>query len=37
MFDIAIQFMTQLVNLMVPVFSIYIIFDLVGSLMFGKR
>lgn len=37
MFDVAIQFMIQLVDLMIPVFSIYVILDLTGSLMFGKR
>lgn len=37
MFEIAIQFMVQLVELIVPVFAIYILFDLIGSLLFGKR
>lgn len=37
MFEIAIQFMVQLVGLIVPVFAIYILFDLIGSLLFGKR
>jgi hypothetical protein len=36
MFDIAIQFMVQMVFLIPPVFAIYIIFDLMGSLLFNK-
>lgn len=36
MFDIAIQFMVQLVNLIPPVFAIFILFDLLGSLLFNK-
>lgn len=37
MFDIAIQFMVQLVDLIPGVIGIYLIFDLIGSLLFGKR
>lgn len=37
MFDVASEFMTQMVNLIVPVFSIYILFDLIGTLLFGTR
>lgn len=37
MFDIATQFMTQLVDFIVPVFGIYVLFDLIGGLLFGKR
>lgn len=37
MFDIAIQFMLQLVELIPPVFAIFILFDLLGSLLFNKR
>lgn len=37
MFDIAIQFMIQLVELIPGVIGIYLIFDLMGSLLFGKR
>lgn len=36
MFDIATQFMAQMVDLIPPVFAIYIIFDLMGSLLFNK-
>ena len=37
MFDIATQFMVQLVGLIPGVMGIYLIFDLMGSLLFGKR
>lgn len=37
MFDIATQFMVQLVDLIPGVMGIYLIFDLMGSLLFGKR
>ncbi len=37
MFDISIQFMVQLVDLLPAVFAIYVLFDLIGSLLFGKR
>ena len=37
MFEIAIQFMVQLVDLIPGVIGIYLIFDLMGSLLFGKR
>lgn len=37
MFDIATQFMVQLVDLIPAVMGIYLIFDLMGSLLFGKR
>lgn len=37
MFEVVETFMVQLVGLIVPVFAIYILFDLLGSLLFGKR
>ena len=37
MFDIAIQFMIQLVDLIPGVIGLYLIFDFMGSLLFGKR
>ena len=37
MFEIAIQLMLQLVDLLPGVIVIYILFDLTGSLLFGKR
>ena len=36
MFDVAINFMLELVDFIVPIFGIYILFDLIGSLLFGK-
>lgn len=35
-FDCAFVLLTQLVQLIVPILGIYIIFDLTGSLLFGK-
>lgn len=37
MFEIVGEFMVQLVGLMPAVFGIYVLFDLIGSLLFGKR
>lgn len=37
MFDVAVDFMVQMVELIPVVFAVYIIFDFVGSLLFGKR
>ena len=37
MFEIAETMMLQLVELIVPVFGIYVLFDLIGSLLFGSR
>lgn len=37
MFDIAETMMLQLVDFIVPVFGIYILFDLIGSLLFNRR
>lgn len=37
MFGIAETMMLQLVDLIVPVFGIYILFDLIGSLLFGSK
>lgn len=36
MFDVAVQFMVQMVALIPGVFAIYILFDLMGSLLFNK-
>lgn len=35
-FDCAFMLLTQLTQLIVPVFGIYILFDLTGSLLLGK-
>ena len=37
MFEITIQFMLQLVDLIIPMIAIYILFDFMGSLLFNKR
>jgi hypothetical protein len=36
MFDVAINFMLELVDFIVPIFGIYILFDLIGSLLFNR-
>lgn len=36
MFDVVIQFLLQLIDFIVPVFGIYILFDLIGSLLFNR-
>lgn len=37
MFDISITFMKQLVDLIIPLISLYVLFDFVGSLLFSKK
>lgn len=37
MFDVMITMMIQLVDFIVPIFGIYILFDLIGSLLFGRK
>ena len=37
MFEIAETMMVQLVDLIAPVFGIYVLFDLIGSLLFGSK
>lgn len=37
MFDVTMAFMTQLIDLIVPLFALYVIFDFLGSLLFGKN
>ena len=37
MYEIALTFMKQLVDLIIPVISIYILFDFMGSLLFGRK
>ncbi len=37
MFDIMLTFMKQLVDLIVPLITLYVLFDFIGSLLFGKR
>lgn len=37
MFECMEQMLVQLIDLIVPLFGIYVIFDFTGSLLFGKR
>lgn len=37
MFEIAEQFMIQLVNIIPYLFGLYVLFDLTGTLLFNKR
>lgn len=37
MFDVAVTFMVQMVELIPGVFGLFILFDLLGSLLFSKR
>lgn len=37
MIDIFWQIMTRLGDLIVPLIALYVLFDLIGSLLFGKR
>lgn len=37
MFDVAVTFMIQMVELIPGVFGLFILFDLLGSLLFSKR
>lgn len=37
MFDVATQMMIQLIDLIPGVIGLYLIFDFMGSLLFGKR
>lgn len=36
MFECAVEFMLQLIDFIVPVFGIYVLFDLIGSLLFNR-
>ena len=37
MFEVASEFMVQLVSFIPAYFALYILFDLMGTLLFGKR
>lgn len=37
MFEICEQFLVQLVNCMPVLIGVYLLFDFIGSLLFGKR
>lgn len=36
MFECAVQFMVQMVDLIIPTIAIYMLFDFIGSLLFSK-
>lgn len=37
MFDVALTFLSQLIDLIIPMIAIYILFDWIGTLLFGRR
>lgn len=37
MFEVSLAFMSQLIDLITPMISIYILFDFIGTLIFGRR
>lgn len=37
MFEVALTFFSQLVDLLIPMISIYILFDWIGTFLFGRR
>lgn len=37
MFEVASEFMVQLVSYIPAYFALYILFDLIGTLLFGKK
>lgn len=37
MFDLCLQFLTQLIDLLPGFIGIYILFDFIGVLLFGRR
>lgn len=37
MFDVMLQFLSQLIDLIIPMIGIFVLFDFIGSLLFGKR
>lgn len=37
MFEVAIQFMSQLIDIFPVLFILFVLFDFIGSLLFGKR
>lgn len=37
MFEIAEQYLVQLIDLIPAIFGVYILFDLLGSLLFGRK
>lgn len=37
MFEVATEFMVLLVSFIPGIFALYVLFDLMGALLFGKR
>jgi len=37
MFDVTMQFMMQLIDILPVLFGLYVIFDFLGPLVFGRR
>lgn len=37
MFEISLTLLKQLISLMPGLFGVYVLFDLIGGLLFGKR
>lgn len=37
MFEVATQFMSQLIDIFPVLFTLFVLFDFIGSLLFGKR
>lgn len=37
MFDICLTFLSRLIELIQPMIGIYILFDFIGTLIFGRR
>ena len=36
MFDVSLTFISQLIDLMIPLIGLYILFDFIGVLLFGR-
>ena len=37
MFDVSIQFLSQLIDLIPYLIALYLVFDFIGMLLFGRR
>lgn len=37
MFDVALTFMSRLIDLMIPMIGLYILFDWIGTFLFGRK
>lgn len=36
MFDVSLTFISQLIDLMIPLIALYILFDFIGVFLFGR-